>query len=65
MLYYIRIRLQKPPAGSGKKGRSTVMEEARKKVVLSGIQPSGTLTIGNYLGDLRNWTKMQDDFLCY
>ncbi len=65
MLYYTCMFLQKPPAESGKKERSNVMEEARKKIVLSGIQPSGTLTIGNYLGALRNWTKMQDDFLCY
>ncbi len=36
-----------------------------KKVVLSGIQPSGTLTLGNYLGALRNWVKVQEDYLCY
>ena len=36
-----------------------------KKVVLSGIQPSGTLTLGNYLGALRNWAQMQEDYLCY
>ena len=36
-----------------------------KKTILSGVQPSGTLTIGNYLGALRNWAKMQDDYNCY
>ncbi len=36
-----------------------------KKVVLSGIQPSGVLTLGNYLGSLKNWVSMQDDYLCY
>ena len=36
-----------------------------KKVVLSGIQPSGTLTLGNYLGALRNWAKVQEEYLCY
>ena len=35
-----------------------------KKVVLSGIQPFGTLTLGNYLGALRNWAQMQEDYLC-
>ena len=32
-----------------------------KKTILSGIQPSGNLTIGNYLGALRNWVKFQDE----
>ncbi|WP_044469977.1 tryptophan--tRNA ligase [Mannheimia massilioguelmaensis] len=35
-----------------------------KPVVLSGVQPSGELTIGNYLGALRQWVKMQDDYDC-
>lgn len=30
----------------------------------SGVQPSGELTIGNYLGALRNWVKMQEDYEC-
>lgn len=34
----------------------------RKQSVLSGIQPSGGLTLGNYIGALRNWSQMQDDF---
>ena len=29
-------------------------------VIFSGIQPSGNLTLGNYLGALRNFTKVQD-----
>lgn len=36
-----------------------------KKVIFSGIQPSGNPTIGNYLGALRNWVKLQDEFDCY
>ncbi len=36
-----------------------------KKTILSGVQPSGTLTIGNYLGALRNWAKMQYDYNCF
>jgi tryptophanyl-tRNA synthetase len=33
-----------------------------KKRVLSGIQPSGNLHIGNYLGALKNWVRMQHDY---
>ena len=36
-----------------------------KKVMLSGIQPSGELHIGNYLGPLRHWPEMIDEFDCY
>jgi len=36
--------------------------EVKKEIVLSGIQPSGRLTLGNYLGAVLNWRKMQDDF---
>ena len=36
-----------------------------KPIVFSGVQPSGELTIGNYLGALRNWVKMQDDYRVY
>ncbi len=35
-----------------------------KKTIFSGMQPSGYVTLGNYLGALRNWTKLQDDFNC-
>lgn len=36
-----------------------------KKVIFSGIQPSGNLTLGNYLGALKNWVKLQDEYDCY
>ena len=36
----------------------------KKKVALSLIQPSGTITLGNYLGAVRNWVKMQEEFDC-
>lgn len=39
-------------------------EETAKKRVLSCIQPSGLLTLGNYLGALKNWAAMQDEFDC-
>lgn len=35
-----------------------------KKTILSGIQSSGFLTLGNYIGALRNWSKLQDDYNC-
>lgn len=34
-------------------------------IIFSGIQPSGNLTLGNYLGALRNFTKVQHDNECY
>lgn len=36
-----------------------------KKVVLSLIQPSGELTIGNYLGAIKNFISLQDEYECY
>ncbi len=36
----------------------------KKKIVFSAIQPSGTITLGNYLGALKNWVAMQDEFNC-
>lgn len=35
-----------------------------KKVIFSAIQPSGTITLGNYLGALKNWVTLQDEFDC-
>lgn len=35
-----------------------------KKTIFSGMQPSGYVTLGNYLGALRNWTKLQDEYNC-
>lgn len=40
------------------------METQDKKKVLSCIQPSGLLTLGNYLGALKNWKNMQNEFDC-
>ena len=36
--------------------------KGNKKIILSGIQPSGTLCIGNYLGAIKNWVKLQHDY---
>jgi tryptophanyl-tRNA synthetase len=35
------------------------------KTIFSGIQPSGTLTLGNYLGAMKNFVEMQEDYNCY
>ena len=40
------------------------MEETRKKRIFSGIQPTNTPHLGNYLGALTNWIKLQDDYDC-
>ena len=39
-------------------------QSERKRVILSGIQPTGTFTLGNYIGAVRNWAKLQDQFDC-
>ena len=39
------------------------MEE--KKTLLSGIQPSGDLTLGSYLGAIKNWAELAETFDCY
>lgn len=36
-----------------------------KQIVLSAIQPTGTPTLGNYLGALKNWKNMVDDYECF
>lgn len=36
-----------------------------KKVIFSGMQPSGSLTLGNYLGALKNWVNLQNEYDCY
>ncbi|OUN01609.1 MAG: tryptophan--tRNA ligase [Paenibacillaceae bacterium ZCTH02-B3] len=41
------------------------MSESGKKRVLSGIQPSGLLTLGNYIGAMRNFVALQDECECY
>lgn len=38
---------------------------ANKKVMVSGIQPTNKLTIGNYLGAIKNWVKLQQEYECY
>ncbi|MCI2055829.1 MAG: tryptophan--tRNA ligase [Oscillibacter sp.] len=39
--------------------------EVQKKRILSGIQPSGDLTLGSYLGAIKNWAALSNDYDCY
>ena len=43
-----------------------IMENVvQKKRILSGIQPSGDLTLGSYLGAIKNWAALADEYDCY
>ncbi|HNE48674.1 MAG TPA: tryptophan--tRNA ligase, partial [Saprospiraceae bacterium] len=33
--------------------------------ILSGIQPTGDIHLGNYFGAIRNWKDIQDDYICF
>jgi len=39
-------------------------QQQDKKIIFSGIQPSGHLTIGNYIGAIRNWLDLQYEYQC-
>ncbi|MDD5043678.1 MAG: tryptophan--tRNA ligase [Patescibacteria group bacterium] len=41
------------------------MNKDTKKIVLSGMQPTGDLHIGNYLGALKNWVELQKKYKCF
>ena len=47
-----------PAAGTEETGQ-------RKKVMLSGIKPSGDLTLGSYLGAVKNWAERAQQYDCY
>ena len=49
-----------PTVGS----EETTMDEKRK-VIFSGIQPSGELTLGSYMGAIRNWVDLSGQYDCY
>ena len=40
------------------------MEES-KKILYSAVQPTNNLTIGNYIGAIKNWTELQNEYACY
>src|SRR5690554_6155278 len=37
----------------------------RKKIIVSGARPSGRLHLGNYVGALKKWVELQDEYRCY
>lgn len=41
-----------------------MQETNEKKLIFSGIQPTGTFTLGNYIGAIRNWGPLQDEYNC-
>jgi len=40
------------------------MEGEKKKIIFSGVQPTGKLNIGGYLGAVKNWVELQNDYNC-
>lgn len=49
-------------ASSSKAGPDGVIPTQRRQRVLSGVQPTGSLHLGNYLGAIRNWVKLQEEY---
>ncbi|HPU93028.1 MAG TPA: tryptophan--tRNA ligase [Candidatus Saccharicenans sp.] len=41
------------------------MAQTKKKIVFSGMRPTGALHLGNYVGALRNWVKLQETHRCF
>ena len=48
-----------PPPHAGTPDRPALR---RRKRVLSGVQPTGSLHLGNYLGAIRNWVQLQEQY---
>ena len=42
----------------------TAAQDTRRKIILSGIQPTGTFTLGNYLGAVKHWRHLQESYDC-
>ncbi len=40
-------------------------KQEKKGRILSGMRPTGKLHLGNYVGALRNWVRLQDDYECF
>jgi hypothetical protein len=53
---------REPGAGAGAAGASPPAAAARRKRILSGVQPTGAIHLGNYLGAIRNWVALQDEY---
>lgn len=50
------------PASSSSAGAAGGKATERRQRVLSGVQPTGSLHLGNYLGAIRNWVKLQEEY---
>lgn len=46
------------------KGSLIFMQQEHRKVIFSGIKPTGELTLGSYIGALKNWIALQDEYDC-
>ena len=42
----------------------TTAPQERKPIIFSAIQPTGIMTLGNYLGAIKNWADLQDQYDC-
>ena len=38
---------------------------SEQKIIVSGMRPSGRLHLGNYIGALQNWIRLQQEYRCY
>src|SRR4051794_7508174 len=63
---FLSRRLQSPASFRESIGRmaETATQLSRPRV-LSGMRPTGKLHLGNYMGALHNWVRLQDDYECY
>lgn len=41
------------------------MQNQQQKTIFSGAQPTGSMTLGNYIGALQNWKQLEKDYQCY
>ena len=48
----------------GIENKEQIQQPERKKLIFSGIQPTGVFTLGNYLGAVKNWGPLQEDYDC-
>ena len=53
------------PLPAGINHREAIVMIDGKKVLFSGMQSTGNLTLGNYLGALKNWVSLSDEYECF
>ncbi len=42
-----------------------MMQNQQQRVIFSGAQPTGSMTLGNYIGALQNWKQLEKEYQCY